>query len=409
MTSVECLYYHEFLSQCKTNTKEIFRICDKLLGRNHDLPLPPSFSEDELASGFSDFFISKIAKIREALVTSRAEMGNYISVPACIPPKLASYCLLCEQDIIKIITKSPTKCCVADPIPTELLKQHVDILVPILTKLVNTLMQSGCFSDDLKKAWVKPLLNKPGLDLVDKNYRPVPNLQFTGKLIENVVTKQLPEYIADHNPMEPMQSVYQANHSKESALVHVKADILASLDKQEVVCLVLLNVSAAFDTVDHSILLHRLESVFGITGTALDWIQSYLAGRSQRVVIGDTKSEPIPLTFGVSQGSVLRHILFTLYTCPLGEICGCLSVTYHLYADDQQLYLSFHPSSISSCVTCLEDLEACIAEIKQWMSANMLKLNDNKTECIALGTSKQLAKVGEISIVIGNIRILPVD
>ena len=230
----------------------MFRVCDKLLGRNHDLPLPPSFREEQLASRFSDFLISKIAKIREALVTSRAEIGNHISVPACIAPKFANYCLLSEQDIIKIITKSPAKSCAADPVSTELLKQHLDVLFPILTKLVNASMQSGCLLDDLKEAWVKPLLKKPGLGLVDKNYRPVSNLLFIGKLIERVVTKQLTNHTTDHILMETMQSVYMANHSTESALVHVKADILASMDKQEVVCLVLLNLSAAFDTVNHN-------------------------------------------------------------------------------------------------------------------------------------------------------------
>ena len=209
--------------------------------------------------------------------------------------------------------------------------------------------------------------------------------------------------------MEPIKSVYWANHSTESALVCVKADIPASMDKQEVVCLVLLNLSAALDMVDHSKLLHRLESVFGITSTALDLIQSYLTCRSQRVVICNTKSEPISLTFGVPQGSVLGPILFTLYTCPLGEICKSHSVTYHLYVDDKQLYLSLHPSSMSSHVTCLEHLEACVAEIRQWMSVNMFKLNDDKTEFLDLGTSKQLAKAGEIAIVIGNIRVLTVD
>ena len=154
--------------------------------------------------------------------------------------------------------------------------------------------------------------------------------------------------------MEPMQSVYQANHSTESALVHVKADILASMDKQEVVHLVLLDLSATFYTVDHNILLHRLESVFGITGTALDWIHSYITGRLHKVPIGNTKSEPVLLTFGVPQIGVFRPILFTLYTCPLGEICRSHSVTYHLYEDDQQLYLLFHSSSMSSCVTHLE-------------------------------------------------------
>ena len=100
-----------------------------------------------------------------------------------------------------------------------------------------------------------------------------------GKLIERVVTKQLTEHIADHNFMEPMQSGYLANHSTESALACVKANIIASMDKQEVVCLVLLDLSAAFDMVDHSILLHRLESVFGIISMALDWIRSHLTGR----------------------------------------------------------------------------------------------------------------------------------
>ena len=99
----------------------------------------------------------------------------------------------------------------------------------------------------------------------------------------------------------------------------------------------------------------------------------------------------------------------SLYTWPLGEICRSHGVTYHLYADDQQLYQSFHPPSMSSQMTCLEHLEACIAEIRQWMSMNMLKLNDDKIELLVLGTSMQLAKVGEISIMIGNIRVLPGD
>ena len=233
MTSAKCLYYCDFLSQHKTNMKEISSVCDKLLGRKHDLSLPPSFSKEELASRFSDFFISMIAKIRGALVTNRAEIGNHISATACIPPKLANSCLLSEQDIIKIITKLPTKSCASDPIPAEHLKQHVDILVPILTKLVNASMQSGCFLDDMKEAWVKPLLKKHCLDLVDKNYRLVSNLQFMGKLIERAVTKQLTECIADHNLMEPMQSACKANQNTESALVQVKADILDSMDKQE--------------------------------------------------------------------------------------------------------------------------------------------------------------------------------
>ena len=128
-------------------------------------------------------------------------------------------------------------------------------------------------------------------------------------------------------------------------------------------------------------------------GTICIW--SYLTGRSQRVVIGNTKSEPVPLTFGVQQGSVLGPILFILYTCPLDEICRNHGVTYHLYADDQQLYLSFPLSSMSSHVTCLEHLESCTAEIRQWMSANILKLNDDKTEFIVWEPASNLPRLGK--------------
>ena len=119
------------------------------------------------------------------------------------------------------------------------------------------------------------------------------------------------------------------------------------MDNQEVTCLVLLDLSAAFDTVDHKILLERLENYFGITGIALRWIESYLTNQSQRVVIGDmnmtgAKSDSISLKFGVPQGSVLGPILFTLYTSPLGQICSN-KVHYHLYTDNQQIYLSFKP------------------------------------------------------------------
>ena len=127
--------------------------------------------------------------------------------------------------------------------------------------------------------------------------------------------------------MEPLQSSYRLCNSTETALLKVKADILMAMDNQEVTCLVLLDLSASFNMVDHSILLNHLENHFGIRGMALQWIESYCTNGSQRVVIGDmnttgAKLESMSLKFGVLQGSVLGQILFTLYTCPLGQICA---------------------------------------------------------------------------------------
>ena len=195
------------------------------------------------------------------------------------------------------------------------------------------------------------------------------------------------KHIEENHLLESNQSAYHANHSTETVILKVKADILHAMDKQEVSCLVLLDLSAAFDTIDHQILLKHLENHFGITGVALKWIKSYLTGRTQRVVIGDKNtdgawSDLVDLNFGVPQGLVLGLVLFTMYTSPLGSICRSNSVEFQLFADDQQLYLSFKPSKSDSRIDCITLLEKMIRETKAWMSANMLKLNDEKTEFI---------------------------
>ena len=165
-----------------------------------------------------------------------------------------------------------------------------------------------------------------------------------GKTIEHSVTSQLTQHISENSLLEPMQSAYRSGHSMETALLKVKTDLLQAIDCQEVICLILLDLSSAFNTVDHCLLLRRLEVSFGIKETALEWIRLYLTGRTQRVSVGKVTSSPVVLSFGVPQGSVLGPVLFTLYTCPLGSICTKHDMNYHMYADDQQIYLSFKPS-----------------------------------------------------------------
>ena len=206
-----------------------------------------------------------------------------------------------------------------------------------------------------------------------------------------------------------MQSAYRMGHSTEMALLKVENNILRALDYQEVTCLVLLDLSVAFDTVDHQILINRLTSMFGISGCALTLIRSYITGRSQRVKVGESRSDPVTLHFAVPQGSVLGPILFTLYTCPLGQILKAQGLMYHLYADDSQLYLSFKPNTPGAQSLCLKTIENCIYDIRGWMTLNMLKLNDDKTEFIILGTRQQLAKLSDVSIRIGSTTVPPVD
>ena len=148
--------------------------------------------------------------------------------------------------------------------------------------------------------------------------------------------------------------------------------------------LVLLDLSAAFDTLEHDIILIRMEESIGLSGTALEWMRSYLCGRSQSVVINDVTSEAQELKYGVPQGSVLGPIIFTIYTSPIGRIARRYNLEIHLYADDTQLYIYFKMKTPASQWEALRVLHSCVGEMRVWMTENKLLLNDTKTEFLAI-------------------------
>ena len=151
----------------------------------------------------------------------------------------------------------------------------------MITRIVNTSLERGYFADEWKKALVHPLLKKSGLQLRNKNFRPASNLQFTSKLTEKAVAAQLQEHMQVNGLFPKLQSVYRQCHSTETALLKVKNDLLMAMDKGQVKLLVLLDLSFAFDTVDHEILLDRLRSTAGLRGKVLSWFESYWAGPSR--------------------------------------------------------------------------------------------------------------------------------
>ena len=140
----------------------------------------------------------------------------------------------------------------------------------------------------------------------------------------------------------------------------------------------MLDLSAAFDTIDHDILLSRLCNVYGITGNALDWFRSYLTGRIQRVVIENAVSGDQELGFGVPQGSLLCPKIYCMYTKPVSDIIQRHGLSHHSYADDTQLYMTMDHSN-NNWRDGLARIQLCVSEIREWMTQNMLKLNDDKT------------------------------
>ena len=189
-----------------------------------------------------------------------------------------------DTELLKIISCMHKTTCSSDPFPTRLLMSHIHAIVPILQHIVNLCLTTGDFPISCKSSIVIPLIKKPGLDReMLKNYRPVSNLSFLAKVIEKVFSIRILGHILDNNIVDSFQSAYRAGHSCETALLRVYNDIVTTVGKGNGSFLVLLDLSAVFDTIDHDNLFYILEKYVGISGSALRLIRSYFSDRTQRV------------------------------------------------------------------------------------------------------------------------------
>ena len=310
-----------------------------------------------------------------------------------VPDVLSSFKTLTETAICKLIQSSAKKSCTLDPMPSPLVVSCLYVLLPVTTTIVNSSLLHGHFPSNWKEAVVTPILKNPSLTFEFSNLRPISNLKFISKLTKRAVFDQLQTHMLDHTLYPLLQSAHRKSHSTETALIKVQNDILMNMDRQQVTLLVLLDLSAAFDTIDYQVLLNRLRLSFGIRGYALEWIASYLSDRTQRVSFENNFSQSRYLSCGVPQGSCLGPLLFTMYASKFFDIIKGHLPRTHAYADDTQLYLSFKPDTTSSQSNAVDAMERCISAIRCWMIKDKLKVNDRKTEFILIGTRQQLAKV----------------
>jgi hypothetical protein len=372
-------YYNTKVSTC-TTSKQLFSVTKRLMNKTSQNILP-SFPLSSLPQMFSDYFTSKVTNIRNNIDNK----SNHSVNPVCDTTTysfspLTQFCPVDEKHVLDTIRSMNPTTCELDPIPSYILLQCIDHLLPAITHMINDCLSSGTFPSVFKQAIVKPLLKKSNLDPNTlSNYRPVSNLSFLSKLIEKITMGQLLDHVTQHNLLPTFQSAYRTHHSTETALLYVLNDLLCASDDSKVSVLALLDLSAAFDTIDHDILLHRLKNVFGVHDLALSFFQSYLSDRTQTVLVSGCHSDPASLQFGVPQGSVLGPLLFILYTQPLSHIIEAHSVSHTEFADDTQLYNSSHATDTQPLLSVTE---SCISDVKSWMSQNKLQLNEAKTEAL---------------------------
>ena len=282
-------------------------------------------------------------------------------------------------NIKRTVLQSSAKSCDLDLMPMSLRKGNIDLLAPILTDIINTSLETGVVPVDMKHALVTPILKKPGLDVNSlANYRPVSNLSFVSKTLERYVANELRRHIDANGFNDPFQSAYRPRHSTSTALVRIHEDMTQAIDSRRGVLLLLLDVSAAFDTLDHTILLLRLRDI-GLSQTVFTWFTSYLAGRTNAIKILEATSAPRLIHHGVPQGSVLGLMLFNMYILPIADIFESHQVRYQIYADHTQLYAKCPPLNHADA---LRKIDECVRDIRHWLNCNHLLLNDTKTETI---------------------------
>ena len=228
----------------------------------------------------------------------------------------------------------------------------------------------GKMPSSYKTAIVKPLLKKPSYEPIHKNYRPVSNLLFVSKLIEQTVIDQLELHSNVNNLDDDLQSAYRPHHSTETALLQIVDQLLVAMDNRKAVLLGMLDLSAAFDTINHDILLERLNISHGLNAPALSWLESYLRGRTQRVVIENTVSEHIQVEDGAVQGSKIGCRLFKMYVEPLGKLLKKSTCSNHGYADDNTVWKVIDPSSETDIHLGIRSLETTLSDVRMWMLAN---------------------------------------
>jgi len=291
-----------------------------------------------------------------------------------------------------IISLKPKKSHGYDKISSKLLKVLATAIKYPPSLIINKSLETGTVPKSLKLAKIIPIYKSKDKSLMS-NYRPISLLPSISKILEKIVHHRVYKFCTNQGILYNSQYGFRPNHSTINAVTHFMADIITAIENNQCTVAVLLDLSNAFDTIDHNILLRKLE-YYGIRGVALEWFRSYLSDRTQYVSYKDVNSDYANLTCGVPQGSVLGPLLFIIYTNDLPKCL--LHSNCILFADDTTVY-----KSSSNIRELINSIENDLASLHDWFCANKLSLNVSKTNFILFSPKSNDKNVGITKINLG--------
>ena len=371
-------------------------------------------SPARLASTMNNFFLDKVAQLRQRIprvdTDPLAKLRETLSDRECTfkfkPVK--------PDDVMKIISGlKNSKSSGVDYIDTGTIKLVAEEILPAITHIINLSIIQGTFPTIWKQAKVVPLLKK-GDPLSAKNYRPVALLPIFSKILEKAVFLQIVEYLDKNNLLHPNHHGSRSGYNTATALIQMYDQWTQEVDDGKMVGVMMVDLSAAFDMVDHPLLLAKLR-LFGLEEEVILWFESYLTGRTQSVLIDGCLSPPLGIECGVPQGSILGPLMYIIFTNDIPDLVHNHAVSYLnpepacvscgstvCYVDDGTYSVGHTDPSILS--QKLSDQYGIIAD---YMAANKLVINGDKTHLVVMGTSHTAAHRDDVKLEAGPHTILP--